>query len=596
LPSVRIIYDVDGWAYYHRAVALQKYAPPDFDVSIARVSRRDEPAGELGDREVDIVLLLTQFEIHRVVRMMKERGWRSRLITSWNSGWPLQIPRFYISYEFADAVIINNRISWDRIGRLPRTHPIANGVDRDLFHVRVPIEQRKPKVLWVGSEFYRRLKGYDSIILPLAEKLARVGIACETHLVDSFGSNKRSLAEMAELYNSATVVVCASASEGTPNPALEGAASGCTVVSTPVGNMPELIRSGVNGYLVERNVDAVFSAVRAACDDYPRLAAEMQRDIRHWGWKERSVEFYDLIRDVLSPRPRRRQRKPDLSDRVTVFVSTVGADSYPACRENLRLQDCRFKLGIIRRVAPMSAAFQRMVDRCETPFFVQVDEDMLLYPHAVRSLYEWIAAEPESTVIAIGELYDPHLERCIHGVKIYRHDVVRRYPFADVGSFEKKQVLEMQADGYNVASAACGKVPSERTLGLHGTHWTPASIYERYQTLESRRWEFPGRLGWFAEYHQIFLQRFIEDPSEQNFFALAGTLSGALLGALGRNGDKDYRKYRSLPGFREAQRTFEQLRPPRRIPRSVTQGDKPSPAPDAPASTLGGARLAGDAG
>jgi glycosyltransferase involved in cell wall biosynthesis len=576
LYSVRFIYDVDGWAYHHRARALQKYAPPDFEVSMAPVSHRD-PDSQIGVKEVDIVCLLSQPSVLDVAKLLAERGWRSRLITSWNAGFPMQLAAFYVSYGAADAVIINNAISWDRVGRLPRTRLIPNGVDRDIFHVRVPIERRKPKVLWVGSELHRRMKGYDAVIRPLADKLAKAGIDCETHLVDSFGSGKRSQREMAELYNSATVLLCASTAEGTPNTALEAAASGCTVVSTPVGNMPELIRSGENGYLVERNVDAFFAAARSACEEYPRLAAAMQRDIESWGWRERSVEYYDLFRDTLAPR-RRRPRKPDLSDRVSVFVTTVGAESYATCREHLRLQDSRFELSVIRRVAPMNAAFQRMLDRCRTPFFVQVDEDMVLYPHAIRSLYEKIAAEPDSTAILAGDLYDPHLDRCIVGVKIYRHDVVRRYPFANVRSFEKLQVEQMAADGYRVVTQPVATVPGENTLGLHGTHWTPRSIYERYQTLEARRWQHPGKLGWFAEYHRIFLQRFIEDPTELNFFALAGLLSGALVGALGQDGDdKDYRKYRSLPGFREAERTFAQLKPPKR--RSQHKPQRPDDRP-----------------
>ena len=31
---IRLLYDVSGWAYYWRCLALQKYAPSDFEVSI----------------------------------------------------------------------------------------------------------------------------------------------------------------------------------------------------------------------------------------------------------------------------------------------------------------------------------------------------------------------------------------------------------------------------------------------------------------------------------------------------------------------------------------------------------------------------------
>lgn len=598
MRTVRIIYDVDGWAYHHRAQALQRYAPPDFDVSIARLSRGDDLGAALGEVESDLAFVVSQPEVSRVARFLRARRWRTKLVTSWNSGWPLQIPAFYTSYRKAHGVIVNNATAWERVGRLPRTYLLPNGVDLDVFRVRVPIARRKPKVIWVGSEFGRRRKGYDTLVLPLAARLEKAGIECELLLVDSYGPDKRGREEMAEWYNSGTVLVCASSAEGTPNPALEAAACGCTVVSTPVGNMPELIRSGVNGYLVEREPDALFAAVREACVEYPRLAAEMQQDIRHWGWEERSAAFYETFRRVLSPGGRR-PRRPDLSDRVTVFLTSVGAPSYDACRAHLRLQDCRYRLEIIRRVAPMSAAFQRMLDRCDTPFFVQVDEDMLLYPHAIRTLHEQIAAAPESVAITIGELYDAHLGRCISGVKIYRHGIVRRYPFENVQSFEKVQVQRMKADGYRVAGDPPARVPcGERTLGLHGTHWTPASIYERYQTLESRRWRHPKDLQWFEEYQRVFLERFIEDPSELNFFALTGTLSGALLGAIGEAGDKDYRTYRALPGFREARRIFDQLRPPKRgaAQSAAGKGDERRPSPASLAATFTSVRPPDGAG
>ncbi|MEO8605847.1 MAG: glycosyltransferase, partial [bacterium] len=105
-------------------------------------------------------------------------------------------------------------------------------------------------------------------------------------------------AQMAAWYNSGTVLVCTSDAEGTPNVALEAAACGCTVVSTRVGNMPELIRDGWNGYLVERELSALHAAVRRACDDYPRLATAMLDSIRDWDWRRSAAEHFALFREV----------------------------------------------------------------------------------------------------------------------------------------------------------------------------------------------------------------------------------------------------------------------------------------------------------
>lgn len=552
MPSVRIIYDVDGWAFHNRALALQKYAPADFDVSIAPLRKPPDVARALGDTPVDLVLSLPDSMTPAVARTMRERGWHAKLVGSWNAGWPRWLDRFYATYQIADAMIINSQLAWEHAGRLPRTHLLANGVDLDVFRLVTPIEQRAPKVLWTGSEMARHRKGYDRFIRPLEERLRARGIACETRLVDSVGDQKYSPRAMADWYNSGTVLVCASEVEGTPNPALEAAACGCTVVSTAVGNMPELIRDGSNGYLVERDFDALLKAVSAACTNYVSLAREMQQDIQAWHWRERSKNFFDLFRHVLAGEEPTAP-KQDLSNDVTVFVTTVGAPSFDACLTLLRQQDCRYTLQVIDRVAPMNAAFQRMLDLCKTPYYVQVDEDMLLYPHAVRTLHEEILGSSDAVAFVVADLHDAHLRRPIQGVKIYRHAILARYPFADVQSFEKLQVEQLRADGYRTRHI-------EQTLGLHGTHWTPQSIYERYVTLERRRRGHPRDLRWFEPYPAVFLERFLEEPSEINFFALMGVLSGALSGQAGMVADKDYRTYDALPGFETLRRFLEDCR------------------------------------
>lgn len=240
----------------------------------------------------------------------------------------------------------------------------------------------------------------------------------------------------------------------------------------------------------------------------------------------------------------------DLSEHVTVFVTTVGAPTFDACLQHLRAQDCRASFRLIAGVAPMQAAFQRMLDECRTPYFVQVDEDMLLEPHAVRTLHERIAACDPRVVLYAADLYDEHLERCIIGVKIFRHAVVRRYPLQAIDRFEVRQVEEMEADGYEVVKAPSGGPPVPgRTLGRHGTRYTPAAVYERYFSLERRRTTGGHKLDWLAPYAATFLERFRREPTDENFFALMGLISGQLSGRHGPATAKDHRTYDSLPGF-----------------------------------------------
>ena len=252
----------------------------------------------------------------------------------------------------------------------------------------------------------------------------------------------------------------------------------------------------------------------------------------------------------------------DLRAEVTVFVTTVGAPSFDECLDSLRRQDTRFALQIIDHVAPLSAAFQRMLDTCTTPFYVQVDEDMLLHPHAVRTLHERITAAGDQVAVYVCSLYDAHLERCISGIRIFRHAVTSRYPFRDVEGCEWDQVARLQRDGFEFLrhQPEDEVLDSPNTLGLHGTHWAPRTIYERFRTYERKRCRGNVTHAWFTAYPRVFLDRFLEQGSELDFFALMGLIAGRLSDHTAPAGEKDFRRYDSVPGFDSIRRFLEQTR------------------------------------
>lgn len=264
-------------------------------------------------------------------------------------------------------------------------------------------------------------------------------------------------------------------------------------------------------------------------------------------------------REKVATRPGAR---PDLRQAVTVFVSTVGYPTFAACRRHLRAQDCDYTLRVVDRVAPLSAAFQRMVDECTTPYYVQVDEDMLLYPHAVRTLHERISRLGRRVAMFAAALYDVHVERAIHGVKIFRHEIVRRYPLRDVRASEWDLARRLRRDGYLDVRVPLQHATrtSENTLGLHGTHWTPRAAYLRFCVLELKRRAGTRALDWVPGSAMMLLRRFLERGSEVDLYALMGILAGSLAdaGTVGR--EKDYRTYARTPGFRRLQGFVEEVR------------------------------------
>lgn len=291
---VRICYDVPGWAYHRRAQALQKYAPDDFEVTTGPDYGR-----AFRQKEHHLVLQLCYPYVEQIRKHIKKGGYKMRLAAGFNVAWEARDGWFKRCRQYANHVIINSQMCWEKAGRPEDTSWISNGVDREVFKLDVLTQQRKPRVLWVGSSFHRRNKGFDTILQPMKLELRKRGIDCDFRLTNSHGRHRMSPAQMNEYYNTGTIYVCASKHEGTPNPALEAASAGCVLVSTAVGNMPELIEHGVNGELVPRDLNPILRAIVRCQDRYEQMSAAMQTAIAPWHWKVRAQQYYDLFRRLI---------------------------------------------------------------------------------------------------------------------------------------------------------------------------------------------------------------------------------------------------------------------------------------------------------
>lgn len=120
--------------------------------------------------------------------------------------------------------------------------------------------------------------------------------------------------EMPDFYNSIDVIACASTAEGDPRPLIEGMACGCFPVVTDVGIVPELVRHGDNGLIVERTPQAFAAAFQWCRDNLEyvraagrRNAAEMLRT-RTW------AHVAPAWADAFTAAAERAQRLPDTLD------------------------------------------------------------------------------------------------------------------------------------------------------------------------------------------------------------------------------------------------------------------------------------------
>ena len=211
----------------------------------------------------------------------------------------------------------------------------------------------------------------------------------------------------------------------------------------------------------------------------------------------------------------------DLTAEVTVFVTSVGASTLGDCLAHLNAQDVVARFELIENVRPIGAALQQMLDRCETSHFVQVDEDMLLDPDAIRRLHGWIHDAWHQVAIVVGQLDDPHLGRPIEGVKISRHDIVKRFPWHGHASVIDRNTAMKEA-GYLIARRPLADSTEKMTYGSHVLDRSRGAIFGRYRRLEELRLAHPLELTWFAEFEQEFERRLGERYDAADDEALRG--------------------------------------------------------------------------
>ena len=345
--------------------------------------------------------------------------------------------------------------------------------------------------------------------------------------------------DMDSFYRGLDLYVHPSRSEGLSNAILEAMSHGLPVVATSAGGNGELIEDGVSGILTAPQSTGLAEAVLRLAGE-PEVRSAMGQGARarvsERFSKSRMVNGYESLYESLvetgrprdpaaatAPRFTRAAGAPVLDD-VTVFVTTIGdKTNFEDCMAHLQAQTVRCRIEVIDRVAPMSAAFAQMHARCTSRYYVQVDEDMMLYPHALSTLRELIEQSDAGVPLVCVPLWDCDVERPILGIKIYRHEVVSRFPYRDTLSCEVEQLRRM-ADAGHIA-VVLSTHPDAECLGEHGKHYSPQTIFRRWQRLFHKHNEL-GNQRWADPWPQRLLERYLESRDQLHLWALLGAIAG----------------------------------------------------------------------
>jgi glycosyltransferase involved in cell wall biosynthesis len=107
------------------------------------------------------------------------------------------------------------------------------------------------------------IRGEGPLRATLEKRAAALGIARNLHFLPRVADTDA----MADLYNRARMLVCASTVEGNPRVTIEAMACGVPVLSTPVGIMPEVIQHGENGFLFDWDAGQLAGQIATLLED-----------------------------------------------------------------------------------------------------------------------------------------------------------------------------------------------------------------------------------------------------------------------------------------------------------------------------------------
>lgn len=322
MPTVLIVFDIPGWALEHKARALALHLGRDHRCRLR--TARDVDVRDVESADVIVVLFwwclpwkrplgsgasneYATAGMERVAAALLAR--RNRVVAGVCSHRSIAGPYLEAAVDALGAAraafVLNPALRDQLAARLDvPVFMTPNGVDTSFF--RPTAAPRRPgplRVGWAGSleNHGPQKRGFFDYIVPAVSGLDGV------ELVPAIREHRwRDRAQMREYYRSIDVYLCASRTEGGPNPCLEAAASGVPVLTTRVGQMPLLIEDGHNGMFVARDVADIQAKLRRVRDDPDlrlRLRTAMLESIAQWDWSIRARAYREMIAAVVTEQP-----------------------------------------------------------------------------------------------------------------------------------------------------------------------------------------------------------------------------------------------------------------------------------------------------
>lgn len=292
-PWIIMLVDVPGWAWDNKAKQVARYLDNFFYFTIIY---RSDPRLEqiLKSKGIGIVFTFEVNFFSMIVNCVAKK------ITGVTAHTYVNFDDYAHQLGQADAIHANSLMLLNEIRTYNKHYYyLPNGVDEEMFPCMLFNGKGRDIIAgYVGKDKPR--KGLRSYIEPACKK-AGVVLTPQAGKVDSSCYIQHNC--MPSYYSTVDVIMVASDMDGTPNQLLEAASCGRAAIANRIGNTPEFIENGRNGFLVDRDIEAYAEKLRwlkvhkAACE---RMGKEARKTVeKGWTWKLQAENYKRMFLEVL---------------------------------------------------------------------------------------------------------------------------------------------------------------------------------------------------------------------------------------------------------------------------------------------------------
>lgn len=339
MKKIALITDKEGWAFDNCAKAIKKYLDKYYEIDIIPMELFKDNAVKcfMLSEYYDLMFILWRGQIswlrgEESINYMASIGFTyeeymnkyirngkiltgvfDHLYTDKND--PEYSLTEYVCNEAAGYIVCSEKLNkiYKNIKNIKKPDSVvSDGIDTDMFFMKDKdrFKNRKDNqeliVGWCGNSKFLDsqdddLKGLNKVIKPAIEELQKEGYNIR---LDAADRNIKQIPheKMPDYFNSIDVYVCASRTEGHPDPVFEAVGCGVPVIATDVGIVPEIFGEKQKKYIIKRDKDDLKKKLIKLMENKNELAElseENLKQIPNWTWEKQAMKYKKFFEKYL---------------------------------------------------------------------------------------------------------------------------------------------------------------------------------------------------------------------------------------------------------------------------------------------------------